>query len=312
MINHYSDVIQNQSISTSLLQVRHNTRYRYSRPVKFGVHTAMFRPHESSDLRVSRLDINTRPAAVISWGNDVFSNAVTRFVFGQLSDTLEINCTVTIIRSALERPDFPIDDLAKRYPFLYPNHEYVDLISCIQPEYDDSNEHVKNWAQDFVKDAGGDTWTLLTTINKAIHQNFRYQRREEHGVQTPETTLQLGAGSCRDFAVFMMEAVRQLGFAARFATGYLYDPQTDGNMGFGIQGAGATHAWLQVYLTGAGWVEFDPTNGLIASGHLIRTGVARSPSQAAPIVGAYDGAPEDFLGMDVDVTVTAVSPTLTG
>lgn len=300
------------SISTSLLQVRHNTRYRYARPVTFGAHIAMFRPHESGELRVSRFDIDTRPAAIISWGTDVFSNAVARFVFGQTSDTLEINCTFSVIRSALERPDFPIDDSARTYPFLYPNHQYTDLIACIQPEYDHSGEEIKNWAQSFIADARGDTWVLLENINSAIHQRFAYVRREAHGVQSPRETLQLSTGSCRDFAVLMLEAVRQLGFAARFVTGYLYDPATDSGASLDIQGAGATHAWVQVYLPGAGWIEFDPTNGLIDSGHLIRTGVARSPLQAVPVDGAYEGAPEDFVGMDVDVTVTSLGPTLTG
>ncbi|MEM8772275.1 MAG: transglutaminase family protein [Pseudomonadota bacterium] len=301
-----------QSISTSILQVRHNTRYRYAKPVKFGLHRAMFRPDESSELRLSRFEIDTRPGAVTHWVHDVFSNATTRFVFSEPSDTLEINCTFSIIRSTLAQPEFPIADDARRYPFLYPNDQYTDLISCIQPEYDHPEEHVKKWAQGFVAPAQGDTWALLEIINNSIHKNFTYSRREEPGVQAPRETIRLGQGSCRDFAVLMLEAVRQLGFAARFVTGYLYDPAMDNDAASGIQGAGATHAWVQVYLPGAGWIEFDPTNGLIASGNLIRTGVGRTPSQAVPVEGTFEGAPEDFLGMDVNVTVTSLGPTLTG
>jgi transglutaminase-like putative cysteine protease len=101
----------------------------------------------------------------------------------------------------------------------------------------------------------------------------------------------------------MMEAARSLGFAARFVTGYLYDPALDGGPS-GTQGAGATHAWVQVYLPGAGWVEFDPTNGIVGGRNLIRVGVARDPRQAVPLAGSYFGSPEDYLGMEVEVVVT--------
>ena len=307
-----NDYSVGRSVSTDLLQVRHNTRYRYAKPVKFGLHCAMIRPHESTELQLSSIHINTRPAAVIHWVHDVFSNSTARFMFGQKSETLEINCTFSVIRSTLSKPDFPLADFAKTYPFLYPNDQFPDLISSIQPEYDHPEQEVKDWAQTFVEAAQGDTWALLETINKAIHSGFNYVRREEPGVQAPRQTIQLGTGSCRDFAVLMLEAVRQLGFAARFVTGYLYDPSMDQNSPSGMQGACATHAWVQIYLPGAGWIEFDPTNGLIASGHLIRTGVARTPSQAVPVEGTFEGAAEDFLGMDVDVTVTALAPTLIG
>ena len=87
----------------------------------------------------------------------------------------------------------------------------------------------------------------------------------------------------------MIEAVRSLGFAARFVTGYLYDPALDGGPA-GTQGAGATHAWVQVYLPGAGWVEFDPTNGIVGGRNLIRVGVARDPKQAVPLAGTSRAA----------------------
>jgi transglutaminase-like putative cysteine protease len=127
--------------------------------------------------------------------------------------------------------------------------------------------------------------------------------REEVGVQAPLQTLELGSGSCRDFAAFMMEAVRSLGLAARFVSGYLYDENLVGAAG-GLVGGGATHAWLQVFLPGAGWVEFDPTNALIGGRNLIRVAVARDASQAAPLVGSFKGAADDLLSMTVSVQVT--------
>ncbi|MBV8062653.1 MAG: transglutaminase family protein, partial [Nevskia sp.] len=141
-------------------------------------------------------------------------------------------------------------------------------------------------------------------ISVAIKDQFEYRRREEMGTQTPLQTLELGGGSCRDFALFMMEAVRSLGFAARFVSGYLYDEALIGAAS-GVVGGGATHAWVQVFLPGAGWIEFDPTNALVGGHNLIRVAVARDAAQAAPLSGSYVGAPEDFIGMTVEVQVTA-------
>jgi transglutaminase-like putative cysteine protease len=139
------------------------------------------------------------------------------------------------------------------------------------------------------------------TMCYAIHESFSYSRRTEAGTQSPLTTLRLRRGTCRDFAVLMMEAVRLLGFAARFVTGYIYVADRDGST---TLGGGSTHAWVQVYLPGAGWVEFDPTNGIVGNRDLIRVAVARDPRQAIPLTGSYQGRAKDDLGMSVQVNVT--------
>ena len=140
------------------------------------------------------------------------------------------------------------------------------------------------------------------TMTYAIKEGFSYERREAAGVQTPVQTLDRRRGSCRDFAVLMMEAARALGVAARFVSGYVYVPRGDDEP---VRlGGGATHAWCQIYLPGAGWIEFDPTNGLVGGKDLIRVAVARDPAQAAPLTGAYFGDRRDELGMEVTVEVT--------
>lgn len=300
-------------VSTDLLRVRHATTYRYRRPVAFGPHTAMFRPHQSNDLNLNSFEITTDPDSKQTWVHDVFSNSKAILDFDPSSPAarLEIACQFTVVRSTIHEQAFPILDFARKYPFEYPPAQLIDLAATVQPEYSEAGADVRVWAFDLANEAGGDTWTLLNLINGAIHKSFRYKRREEPGVQTPRETLTIGEGSCRDFAALMIEAVRQLGIAARFVTGYLYDPLTDHADG-GMRGAGATHAWVQIFLPGAGWIEFDPTNGLVASGNLIRTGVARTPAQAVPLEGSFKGAPEDFVGMDVEVEVTALAPTLYG
>ena len=162
------------------------------------------------------------------------------------------------------------------------------------------------WTRRFLGDKGlSDTEEFLIAITGAIRNEFAYQARDEEGVQSPVETLSRGAGTCRDFALFMMEAVRSVGLAARFVSGYLYDPMIDGAQ-TAVQGAGATHAWVQVYLPGAGWLEFDPTNGAYGGRNLVPIAVAREPDQAIPISGTFEGQTGDFIGMSVEVSVRAV------
>lgn len=296
-------------VSTDLLEVRHTTTYRYRQPVSFGQHKAMFRPHDSHDLRLLGLTIDTQPQAHTHWQHDVFSNSITMFDFSEPSDQLTIRCVFQVIRSSVDQPSFPIDSTAKFFPFQYSSEQLPDLAPSIRPEYDHEDGHVKKWAHDIVNAAGGETWSILKLMNERIHAQFQYNRREEPGVQKPRKTLESKSGSCRDFAVLMLEAARHLGFAARFVTGYLYDPLSDQDGT--IRGAGATHAWVQIFVPGAGWVEFDPTNGLISAGNLIRTGVSRTPEQAMPLKGSFNGPANSFAGMDVSVEVKALAPTLT-
>jgi transglutaminase-like putative cysteine protease len=156
----------------------------------------------------------------------------------------------------------------------------------------------------FVRPEGTNgTRELLATLTHAVRQSFDYVPRTERGVQEPTRTLRLGSGTCRDFAVFMIEALRSLGLAARFVSGYIYVPQKSGSLG-----GGATHAWLRVYVPGAGWVELDPTNGIIGNRDLIRVGIARDHRHVLPLHGTWSGGPGDSLGMTVEVDVTASGP----
>jgi transglutaminase-like putative cysteine protease len=166
---------------------------------------------------------------------------------------------------------------------------------------------VAAWAHQFVPQKGIDTLQLLSAMNATIRRDFAYATRETEGTQSPLETLESRSGTCRDFALLLIEAVRCLGFGARFVTGYLYDPMLDGADGDSVQGAGATHAWADIYLPGAGWVEYDPTNGLIAGENLIRVAVARDPSQAVPVTGSFVGDAASYLGMEVEVTVSSGS-----
>jgi transglutaminase-like putative cysteine protease len=288
------------------LNIRHSTVYRYRRPVIFGEHRAMFRPRDSHDLRVLDARLVLSPPGEVRWIHDVFSNSIALITFDQPAEELRFESLIEIAHYGLSDPEMMLREYAASYPFRYDNEQMPDLLPTLQCHYPDPDGALGAWARQFL-DPGESTNTqdLLMRITRAIKQQFVYQERAIHGTQAPTETLSLGSGSCRDFALFMIEAVRSLGFAARFVTGYLYDPALDGE-GPALEGAGATHAWVQVYLPGAGWVEFDPTNGLVGGTNLIRVGVARDPKQAVPLQGSYSGAASDFIDMQVEVTVTNV------
>src|SRR5271166_6330192 len=264
-----------------VITVRHVTIYRYKQPVAFGEHRMMLRPRDSYDQKLldAKLVITPEPAD-IRWVHDVFGNCVAIARFAGRAQELGIESVIRLDHSPTNALDFQIEEYAKRYPFTYGADEMPDLLRSIERQYLDPEHEVDRWARQFLT----------------------YVAREESGVQDPVKTLRAQSGSCRDFAVLMMEAVRSLGLAARFVSGYLYVPEDRRSERIG---GGATHAWLEAYLPGAGWIEFDPTNGIVGNHDLIRVAVARDPRQAVPISGTWTGFPSDNLGMTVEVEVTA-------
>jgi transglutaminase-like putative cysteine protease len=286
------------------LTVRHETRYRYSAPVTFGTHRLMLRPRDSHDLRLVGADLTLSPPGEMRWMHDVFGNSVAQVEFAQAAPELLIVSTLHLEHYGLSRPVFPIAPEAQMYPFVYSANDRSDLGRLLDRHYPDPQGIVDAWAKRFVTGQPMSTYNLLSNMNGAIRTEFSYNARTLEGTQSPVETLQYRTGTCRDFALLFIEAVRSLGFGARFITGYLYDPAIDGAAG-AMQGAGATHAWADVYLPGAGWVEYDPTNGQIAGQNLVRIAVTRDPSQAIPISGTFDATKGQFLGMTIDVTVHA-------
>ncbi len=261
----------------------------------------MLRPRDSHELRLQSAALAVSLPCSVSWQYDVFGNSVAFVDFADTADSLSISSTLKIERYVLGRPEFPIAAAAETYPFMHSADDRADLGRLRELNYPDPRNIVTDWAKQFVTGEHKRTWDVLADMNSAIHAGFKYNARFEEGTQTPIETLDRSSGTCRDFALLFMEAARALGFGARFVTGYLYDPPAAG----GVQGAGATHAWADIFLPGAGWVEFDPTNGLIAAENLIRVAVTRDPSQALPIGGSYVGTPDAYLGMEVAVTVLA-------
>jgi transglutaminase-like putative cysteine protease len=279
----------------AVLAIRHTTVYRYANPVRFGDHRLMFRPRDSHDLRLLSTGLDIRPAASVRWYHDVFGNSITIASFVEPSTELNLVSTINLEHFPSSPPELVIEAYAREYPFSYSAEDIPDLGRTVERHYPDPEHRVDAWARQVVT---SDTAAMLMAMARAIQGSFTYRRRPEEGTQAPTETLARGGGTCRDFALLMMEAARSLGFAARFVTGYLYDPTAQ------AVGGGETHAWVQIYLPGAGWVEFDPTNGIAGGSGLIRVAVTRDPSQAVPVSGSFIGAPGDYLGMSVDVVIT--------
>jgi transglutaminase-like putative cysteine protease len=289
----------------TLLAVQHVTTYRYKRPVAFGEHQMMFRPRDSFDQKLIDATLMISPTPVgIRWLHDVFGNCVAIAAFETPATELRFESNIRVEHLPANAPDFQLEEYARTYPFSYSLDEVPDLAPLIERQY--PSREVRSWARRFVrKGRATETGALLMTLTYAIKESFAYERRAEPGTREPSLTLKLGRGSCRDLALLMMEGARALGFAARFVSGYLYVPDRDGP---GYVGGGSTHAWCQIYLPGSGWVEFDPTNGIVGNRDLIRVAVARDPSQAIPLYGTFHGDRADEVGMTVEVSVRSAAP----
>jgi len=292
--------------------ITHTTIYRYKSPVTFGEHRVMFRPRDSHDLRVLATDLKVSPEAMIRLIQDPHSNSVALVQPLGPATELKIVCTFSIEHAQSNNLELPLSPTAVIFPFAYSVEERFDLEQYLRPHYDDPDGRLTYWARQFLRtDGPTGTREMLVQMNQHIREHFTYVAREEEGTQPPTETLTQAGGSCRDFALLMMEACRRLGIATRFVSGYLYDPALDAATASGKDadpatatvGAGSTHAWLQAYLPGAGWVPFDPTNNLLGGNQLIRVGVARDPKQAAPIAGSWYGDAEAYLGMSAIVQV---------
>ncbi len=265
----------------------------------------MLRPREGHDLRYleGQLNITPEPAS-LRWIHDIFGNTVAIATFDKRAAELTFTSIVTVDHSPTEELKLGVADDAYYYPFNYDSEEMPDLRAYITPQYTDVDGELAAWA---LKRLSGDgrtrTHDLLRAMTLGVQESFSYRKRHERGTQHPLDTLQTKSGTCRDFALFMIEALRRLGIAARFVSGYIFIPHDGkGNR----VGGGATHAWVQAYLPSAGWIEFDPTNGILGSRDLVRVAVAREPSQALPLHGTYCGTPDAFREMIVSIDVTSL------
>ena len=283
------------------LTIHHRTSYRYREPVTLGPHRLMLRPRETRDLRLISVELKIEPEANVVWSGDVFGNAVATATFPAPTDALTIDSFVKLRLEAEPWPVFPVAASAISYPFLYSDDDWADLGSLTVRQYPDPDRRLETWARSFVRSNPTDTLSLLKDLSAGVLLFVQYEVRDDEGTQSPVRTLERGYGSCRDFAVLLAETARLLGFGARVVSGYLYDPAQ--NM-TGSAGEGSTHAWTEIYVPGAGWITFDPTNRIVGGKNLIPVAVARNIEQIMPVSGNFTGRPEAFEEMSVAVHVT--------
>jgi transglutaminase-like putative cysteine protease len=291
------------------LSIHHQTTYQYREPLKFGPHRLILRPRESRNLRLIAHDLAVQPAATVTWAHDVFGNSVATATFEETSDTLVVESRTELTLDVDQWPVFEIAASAASYPFLLTQDDMTDLGALRLQGYLDSSGRLRAWAQGFVAGNPTGTLALLKDISAGVASHVAYEVREDEGTQSPEQTLNRGTGSCRDFAVLFVDAVRSLGFGARIVSGYLYDPDHDA---IGSAGAGSTHAWAEVYVPGAGWITFDPTNRSVGGFNLIPVAVARDIRQTIPVSGSFVGDREAFQEMSVRVQVALSEPSPPG
>jgi len=278
------------------LRIHHKTTYRYHEPVRLGPHRLMLRPRESRDLRLLSSSVTVTPNAVVTWAHDVSGNAVATATFQTPADHLVIDSIAELQLDATPWPVFDIAASAASYPFFYSREQWIDLGALAVPQYPDPNGRLRGWAQGFVRGASTDTLSLLKDLGFGVAEWILYQSREDEGTQSPIETLDRGWGSCRDFAVLFVEAARSLGFGARIVSGYMYNPEREKDVG-------TTHAWAEVFVPGAGWITFDPTNRGVGGFNLIPVAVARDIGQAMPVAGSFTGMTDAFRDLSVEVVV---------
>lgn len=263
------------------LRIKHLTEYIFPSQVTLNQHQLLLRPREGHDVRIESSKLEITPAYNIKWQRDVFDNSLAIVNFTQAANKLTVASEVVIQHYEQAPFDFMLESYAAHYPFSYALNEQADLAIFQQASFKNDQQIVSEWLQQQGLN-GMQTFNMLMHLNQVISQYFRYQIREEAGVQTPAQTLAQRSGSCRDYATLFIEACRSLGLASRFVSGYLHAPATEA-------GYASTHAWAEVYLPGTGWKGFDPTSGEVTGHHHIAVAVARNPEAVPPVSGSFTG-----------------------
>jgi len=290
-----------------ILCVKHVTTYHYHQPVAFGEHRMMLRPRDDDHQKVlhSEIEITPKPKQ-LAWTRDIFGNHVAIADFAERAAELRFVSNVRLDHAPASFRATDIEDFARTYPFAYAAEDWPALERSAQPP--SHRRILDRWSAAFFRnDGSADTHDLLVDMTRTIGRTFKHAARHEKGVQNPVQTLQLGSGSCRDLAMLMIAALRSRGMAAQFVSGYLHlsddgdDEEASG---------GNTHAWVQVYVPGPGWVDFDPSGGLVGNQNLIRVAVVHHPREAIPLQGTWFGNASDHVAMKVAVKVKAATADL--
>lgn len=289
-----------------IVEIKHLTTYHYNKPVSFGKHRMMLLPRDDGDQKVIACELEITPKPIrLDWSHDIFRNHVATAQFDEAADELRFVSNVRLEHAPAKFHAANIDPAARHYPFTYSVKDWPEVNRYIKPP--SSRNELNLWsAALFGDDGSADFYELLVGMTQMINQTIEHVSRHEEGIQDPEQTLALGSGSCRDVAVLMIAALRSRGIAARFVSGYVHliDDNDDHRnyLNDEING-GNTHAWVQVYVPGPGWVDFDPGVGVPENHNLIRVAAVQHARQAIPLQGTWYGSASDYLTMNVGVRV---------
>ena len=279
-------------------RILHRTYYNFAATVRLEPHTLRLRPREGHELRIASASVVTTPASSLRWHRDVEDNSVALATFDVPTSQLLIESDVVVQQYNQAPLDFLVADYATNYPFTYrPEDEAVlSPYRAVTTPPASELEFLARWLGALWQPGEQiESYVLLQRLASQIQRKLTYQLREEPGVQTVGETLSRGSGSCRDFAFLFMEAARRFGLAARFVSGYLNAAPSTVNYG-------ATHAWAEVFLPGAGWKGFDPSIGAVVGTDHFAVAVARLPESVPPVAGSFIGPPESSLDVGVWVT----------
>ncbi|MEP6672764.1 MAG: transglutaminase family protein [Chthoniobacter sp.] len=256
--------------------IHYQTQYAYAEPVSFSPHLFRLFPKSDRYLSVRQLAFQTNLDATVNYRRDLFDNEMASCFYPQKSALLQAGLQIELELTPRNAFGFLLESHALNLPFTYTAQEKHALSPYLQ---NGPALTLPFWQP---PTSPQPTVDALVALNSAIHDHFTYERRDEGAAYTPEETLRFGRGSCRDFSVLLAEVARGLGLATRLASGYLCE--------FGSaekRAEGALHAWTEIYLPGAGWVGFDPTNGYLCNHHHITAAVGLTPEDISPILGRY-------------------------
>lgn len=287
------------------LRVSHLTRYEYDHEVSFAPHILYLRPRESAEQRLLSHRLSIQPEAKISHVRDPHDNNFAWIHFWERAAVLNIRSEFEVERHFSNPFDFILKTYAVPFPFKYESVFDFALGPYLAPPFDDTQARLRAWLDEHFIDRPAETVPFLSALTSLLYQRLKYTRRDERGIQPSRLTLELGGGACRDYAVLLVELVRTLGLAARFVSGYHFAPAGDDH-----RTIGAMHAWVEVYLPGAGWRGLDPTHGIWCDETFIPVAHAAQAESVNPVQGGiYAPGPVNArLITDVVVERVDVSP----